>query len=46
MKPEIVAATFPFYPIESKPIYVDSACSCHLMADVKYLRPNHNFESL
>ncbi|MCP4253938.1 MAG: hypothetical protein GY775_11120 [Candidatus Scalindua sp.] len=26
--------------INDKPIYVDSACSCHLMVDVKYFEPN------
>ncbi len=36
-----LAAAIASSPImNGKPIYVDSACSCHLMADVKYLEPN------
>ncbi len=35
-----IAAAIASSPImNDKPIYVDSACSCHLMADVKYLEP-------
>eukprot|EP01084_Bolivina_argentea_P165429 287398_1 len=35
-----IAAAIASSPIiNDKPIYVDSACPCHLMADVKYLEP-------
>ncbi len=33
-KPGIAAAAFDSNPAESKPIYLDSACSCHLIASL------------
>eukprot|EP01084_Bolivina_argentea_P295662 509079_1 len=39
--PQGIAAAIASPPImKNKPIYVDSACSCHLMVDVKYFEPN------
>ncbi len=36
VKTGIAAATLSSYPTEPKPIYLDSACSCHLMASLDF----------